>query len=115
MRWGKDDAFISYIAIRWTGAGAGEYDRSRSGFGNTYRRDRYLGAFEYSSADGMIFNGTDGGAIPGTVATAGAGALGIVLGHQGGRFVGDPGATARHRRHRLHRRRRNLQAVHRRS
>ncbi len=48
--------------------GAGEYDRTRSGVGATFRKDKYRAAFEYITADGMIFNGSDGGAVPGSAA-----------------------------------------------
>lgn len=48
-----------------TKAGAGEYDRERSGLGTTFRKGNIRAAFEYITADGMIFNGTDGGARPG--------------------------------------------------
>lgn len=51
-----------------TTAGAGEYDRERSGLGATFRKDKYRAAFEYITADGMIFNGTDGGAVAGSAA-----------------------------------------------
>ncbi|HEB59593.1 MAG TPA: porin [Gammaproteobacteria bacterium] len=53
--------------------GAGEYDRDRSGFGTTYRRGQHRAAFEYFTADGMIFNGTDGGAIAGSTNNGGTG------------------------------------------
>jgi hypothetical protein len=45
--------------------GEGTYDRTRSGLGTTFRKGKYRAAFEYITADGMIFNGTDGGALPG--------------------------------------------------
>ena len=48
-----------------TGAGAGDYDRTRWGVGFTFRKDKYRAAGEYIKANGMIFNGTDGGAVPG--------------------------------------------------
>jgi len=51
-----------------TTAGAGEYDRKRSGLGTTLRKDKYRAAFEYITADGMIFNGTDGAAVAGSAA-----------------------------------------------
>ena len=44
---------------------ATEHDRDRSGFGLTFRKNKHRAAFEYITADGMIFNGTDGGAVPG--------------------------------------------------
>ncbi len=46
-------------------AGAGTYDRSRYGLGTTFRKKQYRFFAEYMLADGMIFDGTDGGAIPG--------------------------------------------------
>lgn len=51
-----------------TTEGAGEYDRTRSGVGATFRKDKYRAAFEYITADGMIFNGSDGAAVPGSAA-----------------------------------------------
>lgn len=42
------------------------YDRTRWGLGLTYRRNKYRLYAEYYWADGMIFNGTDGGAVPGS-------------------------------------------------
>lgn len=45
--------------------GEGTYDRTRRGLGTTFRKGNYRAAFEYITADGMIFNGTDGGALPG--------------------------------------------------
>jgi len=47
-----------------TEAGAGEYDRDRNGLGMTFRKGKYRAAAEYITADGMIFNGSDGGAVP---------------------------------------------------
>ena len=52
-------------------AGKQEFDRKRYGVGTTYRKGKYRAAAEYVKADGMIFNGSDGGAIPGAVATVG--------------------------------------------
>jgi len=51
-----------------TTAGAGEYDRDRSGLGLTFRKGKHRAAFEYITADGMIFTGTDGAAVPGAAA-----------------------------------------------
>ena len=48
-----------------------DYDRTRWGVGTTLRKDRYRAAAEYIKADGMIFNGSDGGAVPGTLNMAG--------------------------------------------
>ncbi len=44
-----------------------DFDRTRWGLGSTYRRGKWRAAAEYINADGMIFNGTDGGAVPGTL------------------------------------------------
>ncbi len=46
-------------------AGAGTYDRRRYGLGTTFRKKQVRFFAEYIIADGMIFNGTDGGAVPG--------------------------------------------------
>ncbi len=43
----------------------GEYDRTRYGVGTTLRKGKIRAAAEYIVADGMIFSGTDGGAVPG--------------------------------------------------
>lgn len=48
-----------------------EYDYERSGVGTTYRRGKYRFFAEYNQAEGMIFNGTDGGAVAGSVNNAG--------------------------------------------
>ncbi len=49
----------------------GEFDRTRTGLGTTFRKDKYRAAFEYMTADGMIFNGTDGGTLPGATSNDG--------------------------------------------
>lgn len=54
-----------------TTSGAGEYDRDRSGIGMTYLKGKYRAAAEYITADGMIFNGSDAGAVPGSKNNAG--------------------------------------------
>lgn len=54
-----------------TKAGSGEYDRRRWGAGFTFRKNRWRAAGEYIAADGMIFNGSDGGAVPGAKNNAG--------------------------------------------
>ena len=46
-----------------------EFDRKRWGIGTTFRYDRWRAGFEYVAADGMIFAGSDGGAVPGTAST----------------------------------------------
>lgn len=43
----------------------GEFDRTRTGLGTTFRKGNIRAAFEYITADGMIFSGSDGGALPG--------------------------------------------------
>jgi hypothetical protein len=47
-------------------AGERDFDRDRWGFGTTLRKGPYRVAAEYISADGMIFRGTDDGAVPGS-------------------------------------------------
>lgn len=47
--------------------GEEDFDRKRWGFGTTYLKGKYRGSAEYFKADGMIFNGTDGGAIAGNI------------------------------------------------
>ena len=49
------------------------YDRNMTGVGTTYRRDRWRAAVEYIKFDGMIYNGSTGGAIPGDRNTVAAG------------------------------------------
>ena len=51
--------------------GKGDYDRDRSGLGVTFLKGKYRAAAEYITADGMIFNGSDLGAIPGATNNAG--------------------------------------------
>jgi hypothetical protein len=48
-----------------------EFDRTRSGLGFTFRKSVYRAAAEYIVADGMILDGTDGGAIAGSANNAG--------------------------------------------
>jgi hypothetical protein len=52
-------------------AGKQDFDRKRWGFGTTYRKGKLRGAAEYVDADGMVLNGTDGGAVPGSRNNAG--------------------------------------------
>jgi len=52
-------------------AGDQDFDRERWGFGTTFRKGKYRAAAEYIDADGMIFNGSDGGAVPGSLNNAG--------------------------------------------
>ncbi len=49
------------------------FDRKRRGLGFTFRKDKYRAAAEYMTADGMIFNGTDGGAKVGSKSSAATG------------------------------------------
>ena len=56
-----------------TTEGAGVYDRTRQGVGVTFRKGKQRAAFEYITADGMIFTGTDGAAVAGTTVTKGPG------------------------------------------
>jgi len=48
-----------------------DYDRTRSGLGLTFRKSKFRAAAEYIKADGMIFDGTDGGAVAGVSNIAG--------------------------------------------
>lgn len=45
----------------------GEFDRTRSGLGVTFRKGKFRAAAEYITADGMIFAGPDGAAVPGSI------------------------------------------------
>lgn len=49
----------------------GDFDRTRWGLGTTLRKGKYRAAAEYIRADGMIFTGSDAGAVPGTLNNAG--------------------------------------------
>jgi len=51
--------------------GAGVYNRTRNGLGLTFLRGKYRAAAEYMTADGMIFNGSDGAAVPGSASNNG--------------------------------------------
>ncbi|VAX12714.1 hypothetical protein MNBD_GAMMA24-1682 [hydrothermal vent metagenome] len=53
------------------GDGAGVYDRTRQGIGLTLRKGKVRAAAEYFVAKGMIFSGTDGGAVAGSERNAG--------------------------------------------
>ena len=48
-----------------------EYDRDLTGVGTTFLKDKYRFWAEYIKADGMIFDGSTGGAVPGAVNNAG--------------------------------------------
>lgn len=50
-----------------------EYDRKITGVGTTFRKGKYRAAAEYITFDGMIFNGSTGGAIPGDLNTQAVG------------------------------------------
>jgi hypothetical protein len=47
-------------------AGKQDFDRERWGFGSTFRKGKWRAAAEYVDADGMVLNGTDAGAVPGS-------------------------------------------------
>ncbi len=47
------------------------FDRRRYGLGTTFRRGPWRVAGEWVKAHGMIFNGTDGGAVPGSTSNSG--------------------------------------------
>lgn len=53
---------------------ADTFDRKRSGIGMTYRKGKIRAAAEILRADGMIFAGTDGGAVVGSTGTLPGGA-----------------------------------------
>ncbi len=48
------------------------FDRERWGIGTTYRKGKIRAAAEYNKAIGMIFNGTTGAAVPGSMTNNGA-------------------------------------------
>lgn len=48
-----------------------DFDRTRWGVGSTLLKGKYRAGAEYIRADGMIFSGTDGGAVAGTMNNAG--------------------------------------------
>jgi hypothetical protein len=48
-----------------------DYDYKRGGLGTTYRKGKYRVFAEYNKAEGMIYIGSDGGAVPGAVNNAG--------------------------------------------
>jgi predicted porin len=48
-----------------------DFNRTRWGLGTTLRKGKYRAAAEYIKADGMIFNGTDAGAVPGAFSNNG--------------------------------------------
>jgi len=60
-----------------TAEGAGEYDRNRSGLGFTFRKGPYRAAGEFIMADGLIRNGTDGGAKVGQKSADGTKTAGL--------------------------------------
>ncbi len=48
-----------------------DFDRIRYGIGLSFFKKPFRAGFEYIKADGMIFNGTDGSAVPGSVNNSG--------------------------------------------
>ncbi|HDK38209.1 MAG TPA: porin [Thiolapillus brandeum] len=48
-----------------------EFDRNRWGIGTTYLKGKWRAAAEFTWADGMIFNGSDGAAVAGSLNNAG--------------------------------------------
>ncbi len=69
---GERQLIINSSATANTSSGVTQtFDRKRSGIGFTYRKGKYRAAAEVRRADGMIFAGSDGGAVVGSVATAG--------------------------------------------
>jgi len=54
-----------------------DFDRTRWGLGGTFRKGPYRVTGEYIAADGMIFAGTDGGAVPGSLNNAGTSVAGF--------------------------------------
>lgn len=52
-------------------AGEQEFDRTRWGLGTTFHKGKWRASAEYFKADGMIFNGTDGAAVAGSLNNAG--------------------------------------------
>ncbi|MBL1277498.1 MAG: phosphate-selective porin O and P [Ectothiorhodospiraceae bacterium] len=59
---GEREIFLNTTSVMET------FDRKRSGIGATYRKGKIRAAAEILRADGMIFAGTDGGAVVGSVA-----------------------------------------------
>ena len=51
----------------------GEFDRTRTGAGVAFRKRPFRAVAEYIQADGMIPDGTDGGAVPGAATNTGVG------------------------------------------
>jgi len=48
-----------------------DFDRKRWGIGTAYKKGKIRAAAEYNKADGMIFNGTTGGATPDSISNVG--------------------------------------------
>lgn len=57
--------------VTGTAGTSGQFDRKRRGAGVAFRKGGYRAMAEYIKADGMIFDGTDGGAVPGARNNAG--------------------------------------------
>ena len=77
------------------------FDRKLSGFGLTYLRGKYRFWAELNKADGMIFNGSTGGAVPGAINSASTGptatptnGVGIPAGTQVSQFLLAPEGKA---------------------
>lgn len=67
---GKRDLVTGGTGVQANGT-EDTFDRERSGLGVTFRHGKYRAVAEYMKADGMIFEGTDGGAVAGTANAAG--------------------------------------------
>jgi hypothetical protein len=55
--------------IKETDGSLNTHDRTRTGFGVNFRKSIFRATAEYMLANGMIFNGTDGGAKAGSIST----------------------------------------------
>lgn len=67
-----------------------EYDRKLTGVGGTYFDGTYRFWAEYIKADGMIFNGSTGGAVPGSVNSAAPPAVPFPAGSVVAQFKTEP-------------------------
>lgn len=68
---GKRDLITGGTGTQATGSTVQKFDRKRTGGGLTFRKAQYRATAEYVTADGMIFEGTDGGAVAGAANNAG--------------------------------------------
>ncbi|HID50216.1 MAG TPA: porin [Chromatiales bacterium] len=64
--WYQDGRRSISTATNGAGGSIQSFDRKRYGIGTAFRRGKHRFAAEYTKADGMIFNGTDGAALPGS-------------------------------------------------